>query len=198
MIGIMLAASLILTAAPAAGQIVKSDGSNAKWIAFDRNGALRLDLQAGTHRATVKFTVAEPPAGWPDAMWIGPDQVEMKSDSVSDRMITAVDILVDGCAVDQPWPAIAGFAAPNKAGLQFVKEHWQLEIFGGDGAEAYGVVYAFDNQHVLARQLTWGPVSDEDTRYRITVDPDVAPRYCETSGDTIPARPSLPSPPKPR
>lgn len=194
----ILAIVLIHTVAPAAAQIVNNDESKAKFIDFDRTGEMSLDLQAGKRRAIVKFIVAEPPSDWPRAIWMGPGKADMGADSIPARMITKVDILVDGCAVDQPWPAITGFADPKNASLQFVEGHWQLRISGGDGAESYGIVYAFDNKSVLARQLTWGPVFDEDTRYAITVDPDIAPRYCEPSADIIPAKPPLPSTSKPR
>lgn len=170
--------ALLIAAAPTTNQIDHNDGATARWVDLGKDGKAKLDLAIGKHRATVELTVAQMPQGWPDVMSIGPGRVNGGPAASPDRMITIVDIRVDGCAVYQPWPGIAGFVAPNNASLQFVSGHWQLQITGSDGAESYGVVYAFDSQAILARELNWGTDYEEETSYKIAVDPDVSPRNC--------------------
>ena len=97
-------------------------------------------------------------------------------------MVTEVELQVDGCLIDQPWPPISGMAMPNAATLSFAKGQWQLDVSGGDGAELYGITYVFDGRRVLTRDLDWYPGISEKTRYDIDNDPDIAPQVCRKAG----------------
>lgn len=113
---------------------------------------------------------------------VGPVPSDTRLSHGVDRMITQVDLRVDGCLIDQPWPPIAGLAAPNAATLTFVKGQWHLDISGSDGAELYLISYVFDGRRVLARALDWGPDISEKTRYEIEIDRNLAPQVCEKTG----------------
>lgn len=67
---------------------------------------------------------------------------------------------------------------PYAATLSGRGGRWELQIFGGGDAEAYGIKYGFDKDRILTRKLLWGPDYSETTRYDIQVDRDISPQQC--------------------
>jgi hypothetical protein len=173
------AAICVAIAMPASAQLNYDDAAKSARVDLARIGKAEVQLSAGKHRARVILTVARTPAGWPEAMKIGPSQSDIRLSHQVERMVTQAELRVDGCLVDQPWPPIAGLAMPNAATLTFIKGQWHLYISGSDGAELYLISYVFDGRRVLARDLDWPPDISEKTRYDIEIDPYVAPQICE-------------------
>ena len=189
MLGKTLSALSLLAATPATAQIVYNHDDDladrTTWIDLAKNGKTTLSLSFNDDRATVEFTIAQPPKDWPRALWVGP--ADIAEGKPADRMVTKVAVRVNGCLVDQPWPGIAGFAMPNRAQLQFIAGHWQLAIYGSEASESYSVTYAFDDSKVTDREFGWGPDYFERTRYDISIDPDVSPRDCLSAENVIPS-----------
>ena len=177
-----LPAICLAIGSPASAQVSYDDTGKSAWVDLTRIGKAQVQFSAGKHRATVTLTVERTPAGWPGIMRIGPAPADIRSSHESDRMVTEVELQVDGCLIDQPWPPISGMAMPNAATLSFAKGQWQLDVSGGDGAELYGITYVFDGRRVLTRDLDWYPGISEKTRYDIDNDPDIAPQLCRETG----------------
>ena len=99
-------------------------------------GEKTLTLIDGKHRIVVTLTVATKPKEWPELFVVGPTSSDFEPTNDEYRIVTAADIRVDGCHIEQPWPPIAGMSMPRGAALFIYKGHWELEIDGpGDGAE---------------------------------------------------------------
>lgn len=149
--------------------------SKVRYVELNVAGKQTLELRDGQHRVVVSFKVATAPRGWSESVVVGPSLAEAAD---ARRLVVGTDIWVDGCRVEQPVPAIGGLSMPNGAALSGRNGRWELQIFGGDGAEAYGIKYGFDKDRILSRELGWGPDYSEATSYDIQVDREVSPRQC--------------------
>ena len=160
------------------GSYTPADTSGPNGANLVEVGEKMLTLRDAKHLVVVKLTVALKPSGWPDTLVIGPRSNDFEPPNHIYRIVSEADIRVDGCRIDQPSPPIGGMSMPSGAVLSAYKGRWQLEISGGDGAESYGVRYAFDKRRVLTRELQWGPNLWETASYDIKYDPDVSPQDC--------------------
>jgi hypothetical protein len=168
--------ALAIGAAQPTDREVTFDGeSKVRYVELNAAGKQTLELRDGQHRVVVTLTIAEASHDETQGIVVGP-----RFDEATDarRLIVDTDIWVDGCSVEQPVPAIRGMSMPNGAALSGRDGRWELQIFGGDGAEANGIKYGFDKDRILSRELGWGPYYSETTTYDIQVDHEVSPRQC--------------------
>jgi hypothetical protein len=168
--------ALAMGAAPPTDREVSFDGeSKVRYVELNADGKATLELRDGRHRVVVSLTVAEATRDGPEGVVVGPS---FDDASNTRRLIVDTDIWVDGCSVEQPVPPIRGMSMPNGAALSRRDGRWELQIFGGESAEAYGIKYGFDKDRILSRELGWGPDYSETTTYDIQVDHEVFPRQC--------------------
>ena len=168
--------ALALVAAQATDREATFDGVHkVGYVELKSSGEATLKLLDGKHRVVATLRVTELPNGSQEESVVGPTRFD--SDQ-SYRIITNVDISVDDCLVRQPVPAIRGMSMPESAVLSAQKGGWNLEIYGGDNAEVYGITYTFDKHRILTRELGWGPGYSERTRYDIQVVPEIFPQQC--------------------
>lgn len=168
--------ALAMVAAQATDREATFDGAHkVRYVELKSTGRATLNLRDGKHRIVVTLSVTEQSDGSQEERLVGPTRPD--SDQ-SYRIVTNVDISVDGCLVQQPVPAIRGMSMPESAALSAQKGGWKLEIYGGANAEAYGITYTFDKHRILTRELGWGPGYSESTRYDIQVVPEIFPQAC--------------------
>jgi hypothetical protein len=168
--------ALAVGAASPTDREVSFDGvSKVRYVELGADGKATLELRDGQHRVVVSLTVAQAPPGGSEGIIVGPAFDDTANER---RLIVDTDIRVDGCSVEQPVPPIRGMSMPNGAALSGRNGWWELQIFGGESSEAYGIKYGFDKDRILSRQLDWGPDYSETTTYDIQVDPAVSPRQC--------------------
>jgi hypothetical protein len=178
-----LLAALLAGASPAAAggseefEVNQCDAPGACVdVELGKSGQTTLSRQDGNHRVDVTVTLAPKPDGWPDEFLVGDRQADIETGE--HNIVTDVDIRVDGCRIEQPWPRLMGMSMPYRALLSGGNGRWQLEIYGGDNADAYNVTHTFDTRRILARYIGWGPLYSETARYDIALDPEMFTEDC--------------------